>query len=654
MAYFASALAFLALLLWSRITAADPQTNLLLRACSLINVTNTTAFAATINLTFSDLRFTISSAAPGSSATHFATAWGYAQPFYALFQCRGYLSTADCLTCFSAAEVCIRICGPANGARVIYDGCFLRYESTPFFQSKGPGNGNNCGERNSTSGFSASVRPLLEDLKANTPRTREFFAAVEREGVFAVAQCVETVSEEGCEQCLATAVDHVMLCLPSADGRAVDAGCFMRYSDESFFPANRTVDLSPYLTNSARNVTMEHGRAKSSKKGALIGAVAGGVGGLLLLLGAISLLWIRRSRDQRNPSEGDTLGESTLQGSVNFHYKDLKTATNNFSEKNKVGKGGFGDVYKGQLKNGRTVAVKRLIITQTSRARADFQSEVKLIRNIHHRNLVNLLGYSSKCDNFLLVYEYMTNGSLDKFIFGNRRGFLNWRQRFDIIVGVARGLAYLHQEFLVRIIHRDIKCSNILLDNNFQPRVADFGLARLLPEDKSHVNTIFAGTFGYTAPEYAIHGQLSEKVDTYSYGIVVLEIISGRKCNDIKLQPVTQYLLEWAWKLYERDLLLEMVDETLDASDYTPEEVKRIIKIALLCTQSTVAARPTMSEIVVLLVNQTDDALHPTRPTFIEASNRVYGEASSSPAGSTSTPVAASHATFSTFQFSAR
>ncbi|XP_042436138.1 cysteine-rich receptor-like protein kinase 2 [Zingiber officinale] len=656
MAYFASALAFLALLPWSRITAADPQTNLILNACSLINVTNTTAFAATINRTFAHLHSTISSAAPSSSDSHFATAQNSDPQFYALFQCRGYLSTADCLTCFSAADVHIRrYCGPANGARIIYDGCFLRYESAPFFdQDTRLEYINSCGYGNSMNRFHVAVRQLLEDLNAATPKTPTFFAAAEREGVFAVAQCVETVSEEACEQCLETAFYNVGLCLPSSDGRALDVGCFMRYSNVSFFPANRTVDLSPYLTNSARNVTMEHGRAKSSKKGALIGAVAGGVGGLLLLLGAISLLWIRRSRDQRNPSEGDTLGESTLQGSLNFHYKDLDNATNNFSEKNKVGKGGFGDVYKGQFKNGRTVAVKRLTITQTSRARADFQNEVKLIRNIHHRNLVNLLGYSSKCDNFLLVYEYMANGSLDKFIFGNKRGFLNWRQRFDIIVGVARGLAYLHQEFLVRIIHRDIKCSNILLDNNFQPRVADFGLARLLPEDKSHVNTIFAGTFGYTAPEYAIHGQLSEKVDTYSYGIVVLEIISGRKCNDIKLQPVTQYLLEWAWKLYERDLLLEMVDETLDPSDYTPEEVKRIIKIALLCTQSTVAARPTMSEIVVLLVNQTDDALHPTRPTFIEASNRVYGEASSSPAGSTSTPVAASHATFSTFQFSAR
>ncbi|XP_042437968.1 cysteine-rich receptor-like protein kinase 2 [Zingiber officinale] len=614
-----SVLGFVVLILWSRVTVGEPQANLLQDGCSLFNVRNASAFAATFNDTLADLRSSISA----SNSSLFATVHRPRAPqsVYALFQCRSYLSSADCLACFSAAEGHIRRCGAAHGGRVIYDGCFLRYESTLFFDQVTPSeNRNSCGVRNAaTGGFTASVRSLVADLSAATPRIPKFFAAAEREGVLAVAQCVETVSEEGCEQCLAAAVGNVMRCLPSADGRALGAGCFMRYSDESFFPANRTVDLSPYLTNS--------GRAKSSNKGALIGEVAGGVGGLLLLLGVIIyLLRIRRSRDQRNLSEGDSSRGTKFQGLLNFRYKDLKNATNNFSEKNKVGEGGFGGVYQGHLKNGTTVAVKRLAIAQTSRARAEFQSEVKLISNIHHRNLVRLLGYSSKHENFLLVYEYMANNSLDKFIFGDKRGFLNWGQRFGIIVGMARGLSYLHQEFHIRIIHRDIKCSNILLDDDFQPRVADFGLARLLPEDKTHLSTVFAGTFGYTAPEYAIHGQLSEKVDTYGYGIVVLEIISGRQCNDLKLEPATQYIRDWAWKLYEQDRLLEMVDETMDPNDYSPEEVKRIIKIALLCTQFTVAARPTMSETVVLLLSQTDVALQLTRPAFIDASEMIDEE----------------------------
>lgn len=375
----------------------------------------------------------------------------------------------------------------------------------------------------------------------------------------------------------------------------------------------------------------------------------GGICGLLLL-GIIALLWIKRSRKRQGGRTGDLLGATELRGPLNFHYKDLKAATNNFSEKNKLGEGGFGDVYKGTLKNGKTVAVKRLAIAQTSRAKADFKSEVKLISNVHHRNLVRLLGCSSKGQDLLLVYEYMANSSLNKFIFGDRQGFLNWKQRFNIIVGMARGLAYLHQEFHVCIIHRDIKSSNILLDDDFQPRIADFGLARLLPEDKSHLSTKFAGTLGYTAPEYAIHGQLSEKVDTYSFGVVVLEIISGRKSNDAKLEPITQYLLEWAWKLYESGDSINLVDKSLDPLEYTPEEMKRIIKIALLCTQSTVSARPTMSQVVVLLLSEGDqDMLRPTRPTFIDATSRVHGDASAS-TGSSST----SNATVSASQFSGR
>jgi serine/threonine protein kinase len=446
---------------------------------------------------------------------------------------------------------------------------------------------------------------------------------------------VETVGEVGCAQCLNVAVGNIDGCPPNSDGRAVDAGCFMRYSDRPFFPANATVDLAVYLHS-----------GKSRQKGAIIGGIVGGVA-FLFLVGLLTFILIRRSR-RIKPRRGDILGATELQGPTSFYYHDLKAATHSFSEKSKLGEGGFGDVYKGLLKNGKTVAVKRLIVMETSRAKADFESEVKLISNVHHRNLVRLLGCSRKGSEFLLVYEYMANGSLDKFLFGERRGTLNWKQRFNIIVGMARGLAYLHQEFHVCIIHRDIKSSNVLLDDEFQPKIADFGLARLLPDDHSHLSTKFAGTLGYTAPEYAIHGQLSEKVDTYSFGVVVLEILSGRKSNDTRLEPETQYLLERAWKLYESDNLMGLVDQSLDPEEYKPEVVKRIMEIALLCTQSAVAARPMMSEVVVLLLTKNDPELQPTRPTFIDATSRVRGETSSS--GSSS----ASKATMSISQFSAR
>ncbi|KAI7991736.1 Cold-responsive protein kinase 1 [Camellia lanceoleosa] len=304
------------------------------------------------------------------------------------------------------------------------------------------------------------------------------------------------------------------------------------------------------------------------------------------------ILWHQLSRKSKLAPRGNILGASELQGPVIYSYKDLKSATKNFSEETKLGEGGFGDVYKGTLENGNIIAVKKLAIS-SSRAKA-----------------------------------------------GEKRGALNWKQRFDIIFGIARGLAYLHEHFHVCIIHRDIKSSNILLDDDFLPKIADFGLVRLLPEDQSHLSTGFAGTLGYTAPEYAIHGQLSEKVDTYSFGIVVLEIISGRRCNEMTAES-TEFLLEQAWKLYEDGMHLKLVDETLDANEYRGEEVKKVIEIALMCTQSPVSTRPTMSEIVVLLVSDHSmEVTRPTQPTLIEKDKKVRSDTTTTTSSSTSNATA--------------
>ncbi|KAI7725556.1 hypothetical protein M8C21_019920, partial [Ambrosia artemisiifolia] len=348
--------------------------------------------------------------------------------------------------------------------------------------------------------------------------------------------------------------------------------------------------------------------SSSSNKGAIIGGVVGGVAGLIVLLIAL-LLWYRRST--RTTPGGSLYGATELQGPKDYSYSDLRKATKDFREENKLGEGGFGDVYKGTVKDGNIIAVKRLAIGS---AKDNFESEVRVISNVHHRNLIRLLGCCSKGPELLLVLEYMANGSLEKYLYGEKRGSLNWKQRFDIIFGTARGLAYLHEQYHVTIIHRDIKPSNILLDNEFQPKIADFGLARLLPEDQTHISTRFAGTLGYTAPEYAIHGQLSEKVDTYSFGIVVLEIISGRRCTDITDESAgEQYLLEHAWNLYETRMQLKLVDETLDPSKYREEDIKKVIEIALMCTQSPVSVRPTMSEVVMLLSDRSRVQNPPSR-----------------------------------------
>ncbi|XP_028800634.1 cysteine-rich receptor-like protein kinase 3 [Neltuma alba] len=203
---------------------------------------------------------------------------------------------------------------------------------------------------------------------------------------------------------------------------------------------------------------------------------------------------VRRSEKIERVPRGEITGESKLKGSINYSYKELKSATKNFSEKNKLGEGGFGTVYKGTLKNGKTIAVKKLIMRQSNSMDEEFESEVRLITNVHHRNLVRLLGCCSKGNERILVYEYMKNNSLNRYLFGSNKGSLSWKQRYDIILGIARGLTYLHEEFHICIIHRDIKTNNILLDDDFQPKIADFGLARLLPQDQTHLSTRFAGT----------------------------------------------------------------------------------------------------------------------------------------------------------------
>ncbi|XP_043694987.1 cold-responsive protein kinase 1-like [Telopea speciosissima] len=605
--------------------------------CSPYNSTNPSAFANR-NATFLNLRNQLA----GSNTTRIETAQhGRSISLYGMAQCK-----SDCLACFDIAVIRIRNCSTANGARIIFDGCFLRYESNFFFdQTTAQGNIAICGTKNVTdeNGFGITAKTLLANLVTATPRIQGYFAAVKEKitssgnaSVYAVAQCAHTVSESGCRDCLSVAYQNMEICIPVSDGRATDAGCFLRYSATAFFGDNQTTNITPFFKKGN----------SSNKKTIIIGCTAGGVGFLLLL--GIFFIFLLRSKKAKQSDKGDTLGATELRGPVSFAYRDLEKATGDFSQENKLGEGGFGGVYKGVLKNGKIVAVKKLTIGQSTRAKADFASEVKLISNVHHRYVVRLLGCCSKGPELVLVYEYMANSSLDRFIFGEKRGTLNWKQRFNIIVGMARGLAYLHEEFHVCIIHRDIKSSNILLDDDFQPKIADFGLARFQPGNQSHLSTGFAGTLGYTSPEYALHGQLSEKVDTYSYGVVVLEIISGRKSNDLKLEPATQYLLERAWTLYEDDKLMNLVDESLNPEEYDANEVKKSIEIALQCTQSSVASRPAMSEVVVMLLSKGQLKVRPTRPTFIDATNRVRGDTS------TSTASSASNATASTTQVSGR
>ncbi|XP_015895441.1 cysteine-rich receptor-like protein kinase 43 [Ziziphus jujuba] len=296
-----------------------------------------------------------------------------------------------------------------------------------------------------------------------------------------------------------------------------------------------------------------------------------------------------------------------------FAFETLVAATKDFHPGNKLGEGGFGPVFKGKLNDGREIAVKKLS-QSSNQGRKEFMNEAKLLARVQHRNVVNLLGYCVHGVEKLLVYEYVANESLDKLLFkSNRREELDWKRRYDIICGVARGLLYLHEDSHNCIIHRDIKASNILLDDKWVPKIADFGMARLFPEDQTHVNTRVAGTNGYMAPEYVMHGHLSVKADVFSFGVLVLELISGQRNSTFNLSLDAQNLLDWSYKLYKKGKSLDVMDPTLASSAVT-EQVAMCIQIGLLCTQGDPHLRPTMHRVVVILSKKPSNLEEPTRP----------------------------------------
>ncbi|KAG0577173.1 hypothetical protein KC19_5G136300 [Ceratodon purpureus] len=297
-----------------------------------------------------------------------------------------------------------------------------------------------------------------------------------------------------------------------------------------------------------------------------------------------------------------------------YSYNELKVATEDFSPDMKLGQGGFGVVYKGVLPDGSEVAVKQL--NNSDQVLAEFLNEIVTISNVRHRNLVKLKGCCIKGDQRILVYEYVENKNLAEALWDSpSKGgvVLDWPVRFNIILGIARGLAYLHEEVTPSIIHRDIKAANILLNKDLDPKIGDFGLALLFPaldDDRTHLSVNIAGTKGYLSPEYASLGQVSEKADVFSFGILLLEVISGRKNINLRLPAEQRYILEWAWKLYEAGTLSDFIDPKL-ADKSSTEDVVQVVKIGLACVQYAAVRRPTMSNVVsMLLGHQTLDPIN--------------------------------------------
>ncbi|XP_039169874.1 cysteine-rich receptor-like protein kinase 10 [Eucalyptus grandis] len=336
---------------------------------------------------------------------------------------------------------------------------------------------------------------------------------------------------------------------------------------------------------------------------------------VLLSLTCCILRRKRKKTDEVVKGKGGA-NELTTVESLQFDLATVHAATNYFSHENKLGEGGFGEVFQGKLPDGEQIAVKRL--SKSSRqGDGEFKNEILLVAKLQHINLVRLLGFCLEGDEKLLAYEFVPNKSLDYFLFDpQKRRQLNWPLRYKIISGIARGMLYLHEDSRLRIIHRDLKCSNILLDNEMNPKISDFGMARIFGVNQTQASTNkIVGTFGYMSPEYAMHGEFSMKSDVYSFGILLLEIICGKKNNFYHQLDGGDYLASYVWKQWRDGQPTEVLDPAI-VDSYSRDEVLRCLHICLLCIQEDPAIRPTMATVVLMLSSNNFNPPSPQHPAF--------------------------------------
>lgn len=308
-------------------------------------------------------------------------------------------------------------------------------------------------------------------------------------------------------------------------------------------------------------------------------------------------------------------------GPKKFRYSDLVTATSNFSESRKLGQGGFGGVYKGYLKNLNShVAIKRISKNSTQGIK-EYATEIK----VRHENLVQLLGWCHKKNDLLLVYEFMPNRSLDCHLYNKKENnnSLTWRVRYKIGVDIAWALVYLHEEWSQCVLHRDIKSSNVMLDSSFNAKLGDFGLARVVSHEKGSRTTLIAGTRGYIAPEYVFMGKAYKESDIYSFGVVLLEIASGRKAVDIHVKEMEGEMVisvvEWVWELYGNGRVGEAADPNL-CGEYEVKEMERLLVVGLWCTYPEYKFRPSAREVIKVLNFEADLPVIPLTmpvPTYL-------------------------------------
>ncbi|KAL9258257.1 Cysteine-rich receptor-like protein [Drosera capensis] len=439
--------------------------------------------------------------------------------------------------------------------------------------------------------------------------------------MYALVQCTPTLASGDCMSCLQGLFSAIQSGFHGTEGiRYLAGACIFLYETHIFYNLTQidlalSPSLSPPLAASPPSPKEAASRVHGYRRPRVIAILIPSI--MILIVGAISCIFLLLRKHRRAVKDGEEDGRTEDAESLRFSFDTLYVATNGFSETNKLGEGGFGSVYKATLQNGEVVAVKRLG-RGSPQGEIEFKNEVLTMARVSHTNLVRLVGFCFEGKERILVYEFVTNASLDKFLFDPiRRLLLNWEVRYNIIRGIAKGMVYLHEESCLKIIHRDLKAANILLNEDLNPKIADFGMARIFDADFSRKNTNrIVGTYGYMAPEYARFGVLSTKSDVFSFGVLLLEIVTGKKNSDSKSPEHMEHLLSYVWKYWRKGRISKLVDEVV-LDHGLRKEMKLCIHIGLLCVQENAVHRPTMTAISLIFDGHSQSLPPPTQPAFL-------------------------------------
>ncbi|XP_030491295.2 cysteine-rich receptor-like protein kinase 44 [Cannabis sativa] len=568
---------------------------------------------------------------------------------YAVGLCRGDITPDFCRSCLNNSTQLLKdICPNQKEALCVYEHCMLRYsnrsllgspEITPSYALF---NNKNVSSSNVKEHFD-NLSTLLDGLKSEAASggyLRKYAAGNAKAPgfltIYALVQCTPDLSEQQCINCLNIVYGQIPRCCSGKVGaRIIVPSCSVRYEKYLFYVSpNNAPPPSPELTTWPTNNTMNNdteGQKSSDKTRNIIIAVVATLSAVVLIIFLAVCLRLRKSKNKVQALKiYEPVDEIESAESLQYDFETINVATDQFSEDNKLGQGGFGAVYKGRFPNGQDIAVKRLS-RDSSQGDAEFKNEVMLVAKLQHRNLVRLLGFSLEASERLLVYEFVQNASLDHFIFDPRnRVTLDWDRRYKIIGGVARGLLYLHEDSRLKIIHRDLKASNILLDEDMNPKIADFGMARHFVVDQTQGKTKhIVGTYGYMAPEYIFRGHFSVKSDVFNFGVLILEIVSGQKNSSFRQGEYVEDLLSYTWRIWREGNTSKMVDPLMRVG--SASDVMRCIHIGLLSVQENIENRPTMNAIVLMLNSNSLSLPLPSEPAFFmrnntKSSNHSKGE----------------------------